>query len=1002
MRKKLLKILSVLFTFCMLTAFAITGVMADDGVVFDTPNLTTQYVGNNFEVESLKATVGENEYDTTSIIIFPDGLAYSNDKVYLSQVGTYTIRYTAKINNTTYTKDYTFEVLAQKSLLIEEKNASTYVGYSSYYPEVYGLNVESNASGTVFLKDPINIRSFSKLGEPLIELFAVPSVYGAKDFDVFYIHLIDTADENNEVIFQVTTLGDLASGSYLKGKAPNQIYMGLENGKKMYIQQYGGNKISHAFWGLPDKNNPEDAGKEGTKINYKNPGAVQVWYDDSELAGYTIENTGTFSMVTEFDNPEYYGNVWDGFKSDYVKIGVSIGGTIGSPKYLIKTMGGIDFTKEESITDFAAPLLEINDYATDKTSNPVGVVNRPYKVFDINCYDNLKLKRIKREVRYNAVDGIGGATVPLNDDYTFTPTRVGEYTLFYEAEDLYGNVTTKNVVVEVKDSLEAFTISLADNSKSTINIYQPFGYRDYTVSGGSGVSSVKIYAQKQGSTNKIPLSKEKNRITDPGEYKIYYEAEDYLGFTNIVSYDLTVNGYTTPFLVDDVFMPTAFISGVEADVPTKNALFLENNKYVEVEPKITAKLGNSSIAINKGKIQPVVTSEGELELTYTYTYKNTTKVYPYKVPVVNVGKQGSLQMDKYFVISDGFNVTKSVLGIDYETSTSNSEIAFVKTLSSKSFEVQFSAESNLFETVDYIELLLFDGVGEVSLKMMADGKALINDTIDAFYKYSVTGTYPKERYNFHIVYNESTNALMHTGGEDIAIVKTYRDGSAFESFANEQIGFKLNFGTVKTAAKIRISYVNKQLINRNTRDSYAAQYAIDAKVGGMFERNEKLVLYPVVAWDVLGEVQAINVTVKDANEKVVTATNGVKLNNADGTLQYIINGKSDVYRVYYSIVDSNGNTIETERKYTCTSGKVLNLKYSFKLPKTAKVNDEISLKEVKSSSYQAFFYVIDPSGDIHLTEVSYKFKKKGTYVIRLFAFNDDYYMSYVDHKIVVE
>ena len=93
MKKKLVKILCLILTLCALSAFAVSGVLADDGVLFDVPAYTLDYkVGDVFEVESIQAHYGEEDYDTTSVVIFPDGLAYDNNIVYLGQVGTYTVR----------------------------------------------------------------------------------------------------------------------------------------------------------------------------------------------------------------------------------------------------------------------------------------------------------------------------------------------------------------------------------------------------------------------------------------------------------------------------------------------------------------------------------------------------------------------------------------------------------------------------------------------------------------------------------------------------------------------------------------------------------------------------------------------------------------------------------------------------------------------------------------------------------------------------------------------
>ncbi len=1001
MRRKLLKILCLMLALCALTAFAVSGAFADDGVLFDAPDLTAQHkVGNIFEIEDIKARYGEEEYTTSSIIIFPDGLAYSNDIVYLGQVGKYTIRYSARINNKTYTKDYSFNVLAEKSLMVEEKNATSYLGYAGYYPSTYGLQVNSNASGKVFLKDPINIRSFSKLGNPLIELLAVPTSYGTKDFQALNIHLIDTADENNEVIFQFTHLGDMGSLSYARGKAPNQIFMGLENGRPSYIQAYGGNKVTHSFWGLPDKNDPADKDKEGTKIDKHNPPVLRLYYDDIEKAAYTYESTGAFAMVTDFDNPEYYGNVWDGFKSDYVKIGVSITGAVGQPKYCIRTIGGIDFTQPDNILDVADPYIAVDDYASDTNSNPIGKVGVPYKMFDLIAYDNLQIQSVKREVRYNTVNGIGGTSVTINDDYTFTPAVAGEYTLFYEVTDLYGNTSETSVVVEVRDELEDFAVQI-DNTADVKKVYEIFSLKDYAITGGSGISNIEIYAKKDGSETKIPLAKEKNRIIEPGDYTVYYSAKDYLGYVSTQTYNLTVENYSTPFLVDDIFMPTAFISGFEAELPTANAKFLSGNKYVDVKPTISASLNGSNLQITNGKIKPVVGVDGGmLTLTYTYTQGSASKSYPYEVPVVNVGKQGSLKMEKYFVVSNGVEVSKNVYGITFATSTSNSTVSFVKNLSSKKFEIQFQTFNTIFDNVDFIELVLFDGIGEVSLKMYADGVAKINDTIDAVYEIATSG----ERYTFYLAYSEATKALMHSGNEDIAIVKTYRDGSDFTGFANETFGFKFNFGTVKNDIELRLSNVNNQKLNQLGNDSAKPQFSLDERVGGMFEKNQKLTLYPIVAWDVLGEIGSMKVSVTDSNGNFVTATNGVRLEDADASVLYTFVGKDSSYTVSYAIADTNNpNNKATEiRRYTCTTAAQFKLSHRFNLPSTAKVGDTIELPQVISNNYEAFYYVIDDNGDFHMEEVSYTFRKAGTYIIRLFAFNSDYVMSYVDHKIIVE
>ncbi|MBR4942402.1 MAG: hypothetical protein IKZ28_00075, partial [Clostridia bacterium] len=760
------------------------------------------FVGERVDVPKVYAYVNGQSYEMDSLIQTPDGGLYSNKAITLQECGNYAFIYSVDVDGVTYTKEYPVPVYDATENLFSTEFASVSYGPSEYHNGLVGLNVECSANGVVTFNRLIDLSELTK-DNLLFDILVTPSEAQTAEFSTLLVTLTDANNPDNYVIFRAR---DAYTNSYQKtfmqGRADNQQFAGYSyTDKALQTADMSGTVIEHSFnghnsaWYYPVYNN-----------------SIKVCYDSAEKAMYVPNQAGGDYVVTaDFDDPNFFTNVWNGFESDKVKMSISVEGVTTKAHFLIKSVLDYDFTNEYQ-KDETAPEIEVKM----PQNLPNAKVGTAYKLFEYTAKDDNAVVDESVKVYLDATDK---REVPVVDG-KFVPLLAGEYTVEYYAKDSSGNVTYKTVVVTAKDSVEKIAISLNGDGETVGSVGKAVKISTYALSNENLGETVSVLVKLGDSVcdlqngSFIPMS--------AGVYEVVYEVVDYIGQKSQAVYEVVVGEYDdVPVLNGEIPFPRYVLAGYGYNLPEATATWYHDNEQKIITANISAFVGDTPVEINGGRM--VVNAEADCEVKIVYQFAEGNGLIVERFVPVKVVKSGSQVFMNKFFDTHGFDEPAvSVAAIKYSATDLDNSMTFVSPLSASNFSFKFGVE-DAAGNVGGIKVKLTD-VNNPDIAVLFD--------INSESLISINGSNRRTKMqgaingsSFIINYNNTSFVVSDGQLNDLGLVMTSLNGEKFNGFTSGKVYLDIELyakdETKALGGTVVIQEINLQVFNSTNRDRTA-------------------------------------------------------------------------------------------------------------------------------------------------------------------------------------
>lgn len=899
-------------------------------------------------------------------ITYPDGNVYQSNTLRVTDYGAHTIEY---LIDGEVVRTHVCMVPLRPSDLFSVNRLTTNRGSSSYGTDETGADFggvlfTARSGGSITFARTIDVTALTK-NDTLVRLKVVPSATDTYDFG--QVHLTFTDEEDPSVWLRVTLSADICDGratpavanriSYVRVSANGQVGGGRgENVGTKQIEyddrKWYGSVVSAGF------------SDRDTKA-----ATFDIRYDASENAVYvpmsTQRPTVTPWLVSDLDDPTVHGaNVWGGFKSGKVRLTITFDEFYrSSGRVLIGEIAGMDLSVAE-ISDTTPPAIDVDLAGMDKAPN--SFVGASYPVFDAAAYDFVDQNcKIVSRVYYE--DNLGGERydVPVENG-RFRTDKIGKYIIEYTASDWAGNTSTETVEFLCKAEPEPIRIenvpALSDTDVYTaVTLTDPAALRTY---GGNGkVTLRRTVTAPDGTVVSVVGNTLLPVMT--GTYTVSYIATDAFGNEETLSVPLTVLAVDTAIFTGEPSLPRVMISDFLYRLPTVEAVICRDGHvlpttvecYVNGEKQISDTLKAPADAASVTVEYRALNPDGTTYSTLSYT-----------VPVQN--GNGGKNRAAYFYSADGsVNVTELSDRMMLEFA-GGGDVFFANPLNSSYFSMQLILPKAKLYFGGLTVTLTDSENAELSLSFRLhfapSGITVSVGDGDAY----PFGVREDDDYTYLTLYYDGSAGVLQDI-DDAVVCKVTEDdrGDAFTGFSRGMYA-TFSISDVQAQSAIGFSVLNNQSFGYGAQaeDPTADTTAPEIVVDGIYEKRaylgNTLKLLPASAYDVLGQISSLEISVYGPDGQVVLAPASA---DAPGTILLSQTGR---YRVFYSATDSHGRSVRIVTNILVLDSEAPTLKVDANYKEVYRTGTAVSLPGVTASDNQANvyydIYVVLPTGELRI------------------------------------
>lgn len=949
-------------------------------------------LNEKIELPRVTAQYGEKEKSAEVVLIKPDGSLDMSFRPTLSDKGTYSFVYYADFDGAVYQSINNFVVSDGENDLFESLKDSKFssgefLNYS--VNEISGLKVTGNSDGAKIRYGKTIDLSHKTREQSLIELAVTPSVYGEEDFNQLSILLTDVHDTTNYVQITVYKGKWGNSVSFVKAAAKGQVVAGLEK-NKLATRYDLGTSVMMSFAGN------RVIGSETLKL----------YYDNIEKAVYadTLRTPSADGKVNDFDSPELQGetSVWGGFTSGEVTMTITMSSfNKKSGSYIITSVDG-NKLGNVSLNDEVAPeiYVDIEGYGN---AAPAGRAGRQYKVFGAKAYDrgDGAYKPVKKAVFRNY--GTSGAVeYELSADGVFTPDVAGKYTVVYTAADSVGNKAEKNYGINVSDDLPEITLEGFDEIKGEYFVGETLVLPVMTAKGGSGNPETTLTVSSGGVSETIYSEYTFNR---EGEYVLKAKVIDYLGLITSFSKTVRVAVSDAP-ITEFPEMPVAFINGCEYDLPDFKAVdYTTGSATAAVKKAFVSPENENDFKEIKGKFVPDYPSNVKnLKVkVIAVSSKGGESVKEYLVPLLRVkNESGGIDMSNLFVKND-VTAVKGRMYCDFITSKDGASFTLANAVIANGLNLEFGGDGEKIAFTS-VTVTITDSVKRnQSVSFTLGATSAVKSQFSASGK-KVSAAMGSMAINnpFRFTYSSLTQTLKDQNAlTNAAQFKKYDDGSEFNGFDSEKVLIKFKFNGVKGDSLIRLAVIGNQTISSRNIDAIAPQISFGGEVPLSAGKGEKVILPKPVVADVFDPSAKVMLTVYDPKGSEILTSH----NPCEEELSFIPDSYG-VYGIVYTVYDAFGNSMPSSYNLTVSDNVPPVLTIKGELPSKIKAGSVLTFPEASvtdnlSAGLKADIFVIEPCGAMKAVGKTYKFTRRGKYLVRYFAKDENYNFATKEFVITV-
>ncbi len=891
-----------------------------------------------------KVYVNHSVYDMDVTLTYPSGKTVKAGEHVLDELGTYVI--SNKYNDTVQTQEIVVSQLYSELFTGDFTSAQygTLVGNNTVSGQIVTL---TNGNSVTYSKViDLSAISFNEglddksQNTPLLEMYAQPHSLNVADLQTLYITLTDKYDSNNYIIVRVNYLSYLPNNMRIRAMAAGQGWVG-------YDYEFYTGEIS------VDSAQGHDDG--GTIVDFNcTQSANGRNFLDRKLRLYFDNETGrlytkTWQETTHMENKSDDFSIpwlirdfkttdptlsagdtpWKGFTTGEVYLSIYATGINDTADLLITNINGEDLTGKYYVDD-VAPIITID---VDENDVPFAQVGKDFKVFDHSATDGYSF------VAKDTVRVIhGGKDVELNNG-VFKPHEVGDYTIEYTATDAFGNVATKSIVVEAKNSFATLSINI-DGTIGDIPYGQLVQLPSVTVLGGAGgvVTNVKVTAVD--ANKDVEIKNDTFRALYAGLYRVEYTAKDYIGTSASKSLWVNVAFSAAPIFDEkNIVLPSAFIADEAYQFSDYFATYYNGNGGSEqIKAVITVTDADGERVLTDGNFVPVASEENSVAIiTISFSVNGQSTSVVREVPILTInGGLGYLK--NYFATNGTIDAVNDAL-IFAPNDAESMQVAFANAISQRYLTIGMRRENvDSFTKMDILLRDISDSDATVKLTYRNNYGALtlsINDGAEFKANFDTKG-------NFAIKYDNASKRIFDVLGMEIATITTYQDGSDFNGFPSGMAYFE-----IETDGRFALTSIANQNFNNYFTDSITPLLTINGSFSGTYVPGQTITLPSATAYDVLSATSEITVVIKTADGNVVLS------GTANKALTFVPQDYG-TYSVVYSVTDASDNIMTYSSSIVVIDNVKPSLTFNGTIPETAKVGTSLTLPK----------YTITDNGDI--------------------------------------
>ncbi len=581
---------------------------------------------------------GETIKIVSTELTYPNGNSLSSSSYSLNAYGTYSLRINGE-GGSAYSKSFS---VYQDVYSFSDTSSTLDYGSLNYcfrsdgYASGLRLNIKEGDTFTFAQPIDLSKSTYQKLiSWNVLDLLSVPAVTSIS------VKVTDAYDANN--YFTITnTKGayyylNYFSASYNGGRSAgiNRDDTGpiVIDGESYRLSSSGGTSLS---------------GNQPISGVYNN---ISYYLDTSDPSHYRIYadngQARESALISEFNNAGIYSDTFAGFKTGLAYISLTASGYSGLDLAPIEIaeIGGIkgeDLNPMDYYKDQIAPIIDVSSSANANIMGGVEIA-----IPEAKAYDETALRGEARSALWYGYDSSSRSMVSVKNG-RFTPDKLGTYSVIYEAEDVYGNLSSKRIDLSVTSFGEegiSFELLPLEGLKAGKSVKLD----NYNVVSLNEEPEVTVELTYPNGEKKTLSGSESFDLEYSGTYHATYYYKDSF-YSGCKSMDFNVEASTeADFSSKEVALPHYFMKGASytIDVPAAYTYGEKGKAKDEILSYVSFDSGEY-VAIDPHDLS--ITGSKSAKLRFIAKSNPSSVLETAEIPVVDTGWDGKkVDLTKYFV-----------------------------------------------------------------------------------------------------------------------------------------------------------------------------------------------------------------------------------------------------------------------------------------------------------------------------------------------------------------
>lgn len=942
-------------------------------------------LGKTIDVNPAKIYFNGEEETAEVSIVYPSGKTVNALQAELDEVGDYTIKHTW--NGGVETQTFTVMQLYENIFTPGKGNSVSYQTMTANNQVTGQMLTLTNNVQVVYDKvidlsdntfdDTISDRTQN---EPLLEFIVQPNEIGKADMTALYVTFTDIYDPENYISVRIKYMDYNPAITLLRTRATGQNWLAYHY-EFMTGDVLIHNATSHEDGGLVSSANFTQTIDSRHFLD----NSMKLYYDDKALSIYaqswqTVSGDGTKEipfLLRDYSTTDQFlsggDKPWRGWTTGEVRMTMYAVGVSSTANVMLMKIDGEDLSNPY-VPDTAAPIISFPNLS-DENNPPKAEVDTPYKLFDAewrDLYSSVVKENVAVYFGNNLIDIVDGA---------FTPNQIGTYSVVYTAWDSYGNATQKTMLVEAISLAEKPTITLLEELTQNAVVGQRVYLPKFIGEGGVGGITTSVQVTCGGEPIDVEYG---SFICDrEGTYTIRLIATDYIGSEGIQTLRIRNVAISDKPVFDEkgIVLPQTFIQGDTYTFPNYQADYytsVNNSEKIAVKIEVTDANGTNVI---HGKYTPKASDTiNEAKIRYIFAKGDKETVIERTVPIKVIQNKVAQYLTQYYTYQKAeISAVKEGIFFTATNDAKDMKFAFIRPIAENQLFFRLVVDK---EKANYHSM-------NVIFKDSVNVNQVVIITIEAVggeYKATIGGISKyfsvEDNGEMEFSYDMSTHTFTDVFDRKMGVIETYENGAMFEGFTSGYVYIEVEVNEIYGESSVGIASIANQVMNNNRQDAANPIISINGYLSGSFAPGTAIIIPTAKAYDVLGYVGDVQVTVL-FNGQIVQAP-------ALATQQhtYILGEQYGEYAIEYTVQDTNGRVATLTRYVVAYDETKPTLQFNGSIAATAKLGSKITLPSYtvfdngKTENVKVEIYVMSPNGlisDVKNNTIS--FTRAGKYVI---------------------